>query len=300
MKSPFVICGATGNIGSRIVGKLLDAGEPVRAIARERVRLGPLASKGAEPWPGDIGDPAFLERVLAGARGAFVLIPPKHDAPDFRKYQDRIGDSIVSALEKAHVPRVVILSSIGANLSEGTGPVLGLHDLELKSKKVRDTAFVCLRPAYFMENHLWSISAIRENGVNGSPVRPDVPIPMVATKDIAGRAARLLLEGKFTGHSVQYLLGPRDLTLSEATRIIGAAIGKPDLRYVQFPEDEARKAMARMGLSDSVIEAFLEMERGFNAGRIQATQERNAENTTPTPLEEFVKTVFAPAYKAAA
>jgi uncharacterized protein YbjT (DUF2867 family) len=192
------------------------------------------------------------------------------------------------------------LSSVGAHLSEGTGPILGLHDLEAKFDTLRDAAVVHLRPAYFMENHLWSIPVIRGQGVNGSPVLPDAPIPMVATKDIADAATRLLLGGTFTGHSVRYLLGPRDLTMSEATRILGKAIGNPGLKYVQFPEEEARKAMIGMGMSRSVVEALLEMERGFNTGRIHPTQERNAENTTPTTLEEFAITVFASAYKAAA
>ena len=300
MKAPFAVCGATGNIGSKIVRSLLEAGEPVRAVARERVRLGPLAAKGAEAWPGNLEDPAFLEKAFTGARGVFALIPPKLDAPDFHIYQERIGDSILAALEKARIPRLVFLSSIGAHLSEGNGPIRGLHDFEEKSKKLRDAAIVHLRPAYFMENHLWIISVIREHGINGSPVRHDVPIPMVATRDIADRAAKLLLEGTLSGHAVRYLLGPRDLTLKEATQIIGREIGKPDLRYVQFPEEEARKAMAGMGMSESVIDAFLEMERGFNEGRIRPTRERSPENTTPTTLEEFARTVYAPAFRAAA
>ena len=130
MRSPFVVCGATGNIGSRIAEVLLAAGEPVRVIGRERVRLGPLAAKGAEPWPGDIGETAFLEKAFAGARGAFILIPPRYDVPDFRDYQNRLGASLVTALAKARVPRIVALSSIGAHLADGTGPILGLHDLD--------------------------------------------------------------------------------------------------------------------------------------------------------------------------
>jgi uncharacterized protein YbjT (DUF2867 family) len=123
---------------------------------------------------------------------------------------------------------------------------------------------------------------------------------MVATKDIADAASRLLLEGTYTGHAVRYLLGPRDLTMSEAARILGVAIGKPDLRYVQFPEEEARKAMAGMGMSGSAIDAMLEMDRGLNAGRIRPSRERNAESTTPTSLEEFAKNIFSAAYRAAA
>ncbi len=300
MKSPFVICGATGNVGSKVAEALLAAGEPVRVVGRERVRLGPLAGKGAEPFPGDIGDGAFLEKAFAGARAAFVMIPPKYDAEDVRDAQRRVADALVSALANAGVQRVVTLSSVGAHLPEGTGPILGLHELESKLARLRDAGVVHLRPAYFMENHLWSIPVIRAHGINGSPIRPDVPLSMVATKDIADAAARLLRNGTFTGHSVRYLLGPRDITMSEATRVLGEAIGNPGLKYVQFPEDEARKAMAGMGMSGSVVEAMLEMQRGFNTGKIRPTRERDADSTTPTTLEEFARTVYARAYKTAA
>jgi uncharacterized protein YbjT (DUF2867 family) len=300
MITPIVVCGATGNVGSKVVETFLTAGEPVRAVGRERVRLGPLAAKGAETWPGDIGNEMFLEKAFAGARAAFILIPPKPDAPDIRSYQKRTVDSLVSAISKTRIPRVVTLSSIGAHLPEGTGPILGLHDLEKKLGSLRNTDVVHLRAAYFMENHLWSIPVIREYGVNGGTLRPDLPVAMVATKDIADTAARLLIEGSFTGHAARYLLGPRDLTMAEATRILGEAIGKPELEFVPFPEAEASKAMAGMGMSESVVLAFLEMYSSFNAGRIRATQERNAENTTKTTLEEFARTVFAPAYRAAA
>ncbi len=300
MKSPFVICGATGNVGSKVAGALLAAGEPVRGIARERVRLGPLAARGAEPFPGDIGDAKFLSKAFTGARAVFVMLPTSFNVSDMREYQDRLGESLVSALSDARVPRVVTLSSVGAHLSRGTGPILGLHGLETKIDTLTATAAMHLRPGYFMENHLFSLPVLRERGINGSPIRPDAQIPMVATKDIADVAARLLRDETFTGRAVRYLLGPRDLTMSEATRILGQAIGRPDLKYVQFSEEEARKAMTGMGMSESAVDAMLEMDRGFNEGTIRSTRERNAESTTPTTLEEFAKTVFAHAYRAAA
>ncbi|MFA6148399.1 MAG: NAD(P)H-binding protein [bacterium] len=300
MESHFVVCGATGNIGSRIAEILLAAGESVRVVGRERVRLGPLAAKGADPWPGDLADTAFLERAFAGARGAFLLLPPRYDAPDFRAYQDQLGASLVSALSKARVPRIIALSSIGAHLAEGTGPILGLHALEGRLSALKDAEVVVLRPAYFMENHLWGIPLIRNQGIYGSPIRPDVPIPMVATADIADAAALMFIEGIFHGHTIRYLLGPKDLTMSEATRILGEAIGNPGLKYVRFSEDDARNAMAGAGMSGSVVEGMLEMQRGFNAGIIRPTRERNAESTTPTTLERFSKAVFAHAYRVAA
>jgi uncharacterized protein YbjT (DUF2867 family) len=300
MKAPFVVCGATGNVGSKLAKSLLAAGVPVRVLGRERVRLGPFAAAGADPRPGDLADVKFLSEAFSGAGAVFAMIPPKHDAPDVAAYQNAVGESLATAMENARVPRVVTLSSIGAHLFEGTGPIRGLHDLEKKLERLGNAEVVHLRAAYFMENHLWSLPVIRERGVNGSPIRPDAPIPMVATKDIADEAARMLTAKTLSGHSVRYLLGPRDLTMTEATRILGGAIGKPDLRYLQFPEEEARKAMSGMGMSDSAVEALLEMQRGFNSGRIRPTQERNASNTTPTTLEEFAQAVFARSYQAAA
>jgi uncharacterized protein YbjT (DUF2867 family) len=228
------------------------------------------------------------------------MIPPKPDANDSQGYQNRMVESLVYALAQARVPRVVALSSVGAHRSEGTGPILSLRSLEAKLNGLRDASVVHLRPAYFMENHLWSIPVIREQGINGSPIRPDVPIPMVATQDIAEATTKLLCEETFTGQTVRYLLEPRDLTMSEATRLLGEAIGKPELKYMRFPEEDARKAMARMGMSPSVVEAMPEMAQGFNAGAIVPTQKRSPENSTKTTLEEFARTLFAPAFRAAA
>jgi uncharacterized protein YbjT (DUF2867 family) len=152
MLSPYLICGATGNVGSRIAELLLAAGKPVRVIGRDRVRLAPLAAKGAEPMPGDLEDPTFLEKAFTGARAVFALIPPKLDAKDQRDYQNRVGDALLSALSKARVLRVVTLSSVGAHLPEGTGPILGLHELESKFERLKEAGVVHLRPGFFLPN----------------------------------------------------------------------------------------------------------------------------------------------------
>lgn len=300
MKEPIVVCGATGNVGSRVARILLSAGEPVRVVGRERSRLGPLAAKGGEPWPGHIGDSAFLGRVFSGARGAFILIPPRNDAPDLRWYQGQVIISLVSALAKTRVPRVVALSSIGAHLHEGTGPILGLHDLEARLRILMDAKVICLRPGFFMENHLWGIPLMKSRWINGSTLRPDVPIPMIAAEDIAITAAHLLVDGEFPERGFLELLGPRDLTMADATRILGNAIGRPELKYVQFTETEARKSMANMGMSGSVAAAMLEMHRAFNDGIIRPSRVRDAESTTSTTLEKFAETIFANAYRSAA
>jgi uncharacterized protein YbjT (DUF2867 family) len=239
-----VITGATGNIGSTLAELLLAGGRKVRVIGRSRERLAGLEKKGAEPAAGDLGDPDFLARAFTGAEAVFAMIPPNHAAEDFRAYQRRISESIVTAVGKSGVRYVVDLSSQGAHLPAGTGPIAGLHDHEERLNRTEGVNVLHLRPTYFMENLLTNIGLIRKAGIMGSAVRGDVRFAMIATKDIAHHAAERMAARDFAGRTVRDLLGPRDVSLDEAAAVIGAKLGMPGLRYVAFPYDEAEKGMA--------------------------------------------------------
>jgi uncharacterized protein YbjT (DUF2867 family) len=297
LASPYVITGASGHIGSGIAQALLQQGLPVRVVGRSAARLAPFTAKGAEAAVGSLDDPAFLARAFAGARAAFVMIPPDLANPDFPAYQRRIGESEVQAIAASGVRHVVALSSIGAHQPEGLGPITGLHLQEQRLDKLAGIAVLHLRPAYFMENHLRSVPVIKAMGVAGAAMPADVPFPQIATRDVAAVAARRLAALDFTGSSVQELHGAKDLTMAEAARALGAAIGKPDLAYVQFPYDEARKAMLGAGLSPSMADGFIEMTQGFAAGLGAPTQPRGPATTTPTTIQQFAKEVFAPVYQ---
>jgi uncharacterized protein YbjT (DUF2867 family) len=226
------------------------------------------------------------------------MIPPNYAAPDVRAYQRQVGESLASALQKARVPRVVSLSSVGADQANGTGPIAGLHWLEQRLARVPGLHALHLRPTFFMENLLGSLGLIKSAGVNGSLFRADLPVPMIATRDIAAQATAVLAEPAFIGNATRELLGPREYTHREATAILGAAIGRADLAYVEFPEDQVRTAMLGMGLSASMVDDFVKMQQAFNAGRVRSLEGRTPANTTRTTLEEFACTVFAPAYQA--
>jgi uncharacterized protein YbjT (DUF2867 family) len=228
------------------------------------------------------------------------MIPPDPAASDIRADQRKIAESLIEAVKTAGVTHVVALSSIGGGLPEGTGPIAGLHDLEELLKSVPNLSVVVLRPTYFMENFLHSIPMIKNSGINGSTIRGDVPLAMIATRDIADAAAQYLATPTFNGQTVHHLLGPRDYTFSEATSILGAAIGNPDLQYVEFSREDYRKGLIGAGFSESVADSYLEMETAINDGRLQATVTRDVSSKTSTTLEEFAKDTFAPAYKGAA
>ena len=185
-----VITGATGHIGSKMTKLLLAGGQKVQVIGRSIERLAGLAKQGAEPAAGDLGDTVFLTRAFTGADAVFVMIPPNYATGDFRAYQKGISESIVSAVARSGVRHVVNLSSQGAHLPEGTGPIIGLHDLEERLNDLKGVNVLHLRPTYFMENLLMNIDLIRKMNIMGSAVRGDLKFAMIATKDIPPKRKR--------------------------------------------------------------------------------------------------------------
>jgi uncharacterized protein YbjT (DUF2867 family) len=289
------IVGATGNNGSKIADLLIKKGEPVRLVARTAKRLELLAGNRAVAFAGDANNTEFLLKVFRDVDAVFTLIPPNPNATDFMKYADKIGESIALALEIAKVKHVVNLSSVGAELPEGTGPIKGLHNMEERLNKIKGLNVLHLRPSFFMENLLWSIDLIKSKGINGNAIRGDLKIPMIATRDIAAYAADRLVKRDFWGPTVQDLPGPRDLSLIEATEIIGGKIGRPGLSYLMFPYDEAEKGMVAMGLSPDMSRQYTEMNRAFNEGRIKL-ETRTKQSSTTTSFEAFCDEVFVPLY----
>jgi uncharacterized protein YbjT (DUF2867 family) len=290
------VVGATGNIGHELATKLLSAGTRVRAVGRSADRLAALEARGAEPWVGSLSDVKFLSAAFRTTDGVFAMIPPAPDHPDPKAYQRQTAENMAAAAQVARVRHVVTLSSIGADQPAGTGPIAGLHGMEQRFEQIPGLNLIHLRPAYFMENHVAAIGLIRAAGIFGAMFAPDLPVSMIATRDIAAAAAQLLARPGFAGRAIRELQGPRDYTMREATRILGSAIGRPDLPYVQFGESDTRQALTAAGFSPALAELYVEMLNGFNSGLIRAREPRSGETTTPTTLEEFAAAVFAPAF----
>ncbi|MDA8412462.1 MAG: NmrA family NAD(P)-binding protein [Desulfobacteraceae bacterium] len=294
----YAIIGATGNIGSRVADILLSKGEKVRVIGRDTGRLQQYVDRGAEAAAGDLQDTSFLTGAFKGVEAVFAMIPPNYSALNFRAYQDVVGLSIATAISTAGVSHVVNLSSQGADLPRGTGPILGLRDQEIRLNALHGVQVLHLRPTYFMENLLANVPLIHEHGFAGSAVRGDLKFAMIATADIAERVAGHLLARDFTGSSVRDLLGQRDLSLQEAFTIIGRRIGILDLAYRQFGYDEFGQALLDMGMSRDVSRLFIEMSDALNRGLFAVNRPRNADNTTPTTIETFAGW-FAEVYRGA-
>jgi uncharacterized protein YbjT (DUF2867 family) len=208
-----------------------------------------------------------------------------------------VTDSLASAIRKNGVGYAVVLSSTGADKTYGTGPVLGLHSLEQKLEAINGLNTLSLRCGYFMGNLLPQIGIIQSMGFMAGPVRPDVPLPMISTGDIGEIAAESLTKLDFGGFQTRELLGARHVPYTEAAKIIGAAIGKPDLVYRQVPGAVLKGPMMKMGMSSNMVDQLLEMSEALNTGHMKSQEPRSPRNTTATTLETFVTEVFAPAFR---
>jgi uncharacterized protein YbjT (DUF2867 family) len=280
-----------------VANNLLAGGQKVRVVGRNAAHLQGLAAKGAETLVADVTDAGALTKAFQKADSAYVMIPPNTTSNDPLGYANRVSDAIAAAVQNSGTRNVVALSSVGAELASGTGPVVGLHNLEQKLNQINRANVLYLRAAYFMENTLPQVGAIRKMGFAVGPIRPDLRFPMIATRDVGAAAASALLNPSVSGKQTRELLGQRDLTYPEIITIIGRAIGTPDLKYVQLPDDQVRGAMVQMGMSEQFAKLLLEMTASLNAGTMHALEPRTPQNTTPTSYETFVADTFVPAYQ---
>jgi uncharacterized protein YbjT (DUF2867 family) len=289
------VFGASGNTGGAAASLLLGKGKRVRAVGRHPAKLAKLVQAGAESAIGEIEDVAFVRQALAGAEAAYLLIPPNPAASDFRAYQKRVVDALVAGVAAAGVRHVVLLSSIGAHHSAGTGPIVGVHDFEERLRQLDGVHALFVRAGFFMENVLMGLPSIKSAGVYAGPMPADAAVPMIAAADIGAYAGGRLVALDFTGKSLVHLLGPAPVSQTELVRTIGTAIGKP-VRYVQVLLEEVEQGMRKAGLSPSVVEVFMEMSRAAGLGLV-APEPGGPVVLGTTPFATFVEGTLVPALR---
>lgn len=253
----FTVFGATGNTGSIVVERLLAAGKQVRAVARKRT----ATLKATEVALGDVTDAAFVAEALAGAEGAYLLLPPDLASNDVLGKNRRIADIYARALAAANVPHAVFLSSIGSQLASGTGPVVATHYAE----QTLPGKVTFLRAAYFMENILANAYPMKADGV--LPVfggGEGYPFPMVAARDIGATAAGALLAPPSARQWIE-LSGPRDYSYVDAAAAASQILGRP-VKATALPIEQMIPTLTRLGFSENMAGLYREMTEAFGKG----------------------------------
>jgi uncharacterized protein YbjT (DUF2867 family) len=284
----FVISGATGHVGSVVAAELLAKKPRIRVIVRSPEKGAAWAKQGAEVAVGSLDDQAFLSGALrGGVEGFFAMSPPPpFTTTDFYAYQRELADAIAAAVGAAGVPHVVMLSSIGADLSSGNGPIRGLNYLE-NALRATGTTLTAIRACGFQENVGALVGVARTAGIypNFAP-SVDTKEPMIATRDIGTLAAESLLQRPAKGEIVD-LQGPA-YSANDLADKLGSTLGKR-LQVVNVPQAEWVSTLTRAGLPQLFAEVYADMYAGFNSGRIRPVGDRLVQGRTP--IDEVIQTV---------
>ena len=284
---PYVVFGVTGRTGAAAADALLRSGQPVRVVVRDPAQGRPWAERGAEVAVADLTDLASMVRALSQVQGAYVVSPQHYHREDLFERADLIATITARAAVAADVPRLVALSSVGADRESETGWI-GMNRLFEQRLGASGVPTTFLRAAYFMENWMPMVGHAMRSGALPTFLAPaQRPIPMVATVDVGSAAAALLQEAR-KGTGVVTLSGPQDYAPNDVAAIISAALRKP-VDVAVLPETEWTQALADADFSRAALAGFTEMTRGLNGAHIDIKSDPTAiEWAGTTTLEQVI------------
>jgi uncharacterized protein YbjT (DUF2867 family) len=281
----YVITGSIGHISKPIVEALIKEGHNVRVVTSSNDRIKEIASLGATPFVGSVQDPAFIHQAFKGADVIYTMIPPIWQTSNWRASQNEVARNYANAIRDNGIKTVVNLSSIGAHVGNGVGPVDGLYDFEQLLNNIQGLNVKHLRPSFFYYNFLAQISLVKQAGILGANYGDGEKIFLVHTRDIAAAAIEELLNLKFTGTSIRYILGD-ERSGKEVAAVLGKAIGK-EINWVVFSDDQQKQGLLQAGLSETHAQGYTDMGKAMREGIMQADARKLKPALSPIKLEDF-------------
>jgi uncharacterized protein YbjT (DUF2867 family) len=295
----YIITGSTGHISKPLTEKLVAAGHQVTVISSNDSKNKEIKAIGATPAIGSIEDRDFLTKSFAGADAVYLMIPPKWDVTDWLAYQKKVADNYVAAVKANNTKYVLILSSLGADMGTGCGPVDGTAYLEKEAAKLTTSNILALRPSYFFYNLLSQIGMIKHAGFVGSTQPADFKLVLTHPSDIADAAAAELLKPSFSGHGYKNIASDDSNTWTDIAKALGKAIGKPELAFVELTDEQSRQGLLQAGLSKTIANGYEDMGKALREGKMQSDYQANPPKSLgKIKLADFAKD-FATAYNAA-
>ncbi len=284
----------TGHVGSTVVDFLLEFGGGIRVtmLGRRPTKLKESLRRGAEMAVGSQDDADYLIKATYGADALFWATPPGYGSDNVRAFQNRLGKAAARAIRANGIPRVVNLSSIGAESSSGVGPVNGLHDVEDMLDEA-STNITHLRPGFFFENLLWQLDSIRRGNKISMPISGSRRFPMIASRDVGRVAAARLASRGWVGHFISELHGPADFSMDEVADVLSHALGRK-IAYSKCSPQEARRALIENAVSENAADLMIELYDALDTGRLRPQEPRSPRTTTSTTLAEFARDVMHP------
>lgn len=281
-----IVTGSLGNIGKKLTTELLSAGNQVIVVTSSTDRKNEIEALGAVAAVGSVSDADFLTQTFTGADAVFAMTPPNLGGQNIVANTTNAGKAFSQAFKTANVKKVVMLSSIGADLPNGNGPIEGLYHIEQIYNGLEKTNITFLRAGYFYTNYYNDVPMIKNAGIMGSNLPTNTKIPLVHPHDIAIAAAEEL-QKRSEGKNIRYIVSDFR-SAGEIAKNIGKSIGKPELPWVEFSDDEALNGMIQAGIPAEIAQLYTDMGAGLKSGKIAADFERSGTNTDgKIKLEDF-------------
>jgi uncharacterized protein YbjT (DUF2867 family) len=261
----FVVVGATGNTGSAVADTLLSRKQPVRIVVRSADKGAAWKAKGAEIAVASLDDVPALTKAFEGAKGVYLLVPPNYGATAWLADQRARMDRAAEAVKKSGISHVVLLSSIGGHIEEGTGPIRAArYGEQVLGGTVKNLTI--LRPCYFMDNWAPVLGAAKGQGVLPTFIAPQAMVPMISTRDIGRVGAEQLMAGG-KGKQIVELAGPEEYSSDQVAAALGRILGK-SVTAQHAPLSAVVPTFKSFGFSDEAAKLFEEMYRSFSTGSI--------------------------------
>lgn len=283
----YVITGSIGHISKPIIEGLVKEGNDVNVITSSPDRVREIEATGARALVGKVQDLSFLKESFKNADVVYTMIPPIWQTTNWLASMNEVAKNYTEAIRANKIKYVVNLSSVGADVGKGIGPVDGLFEFEQMLNAVPGLHVRHLRPSYFFYNFINQIALIKQAGIIGSNFGAEEKLFLVHTNDIAKAALEELINPTFTGSSVRYIFGD-ERSGKEIADVLGKSIGK-DLKWVEFTDEQQKQGLLQAGLSETHAHSFTEMGRAIRAGIMQADARKNKPPFSTTKLEHFAK-----------
>ncbi|MES2133328.1 MAG: NAD(P)H-binding protein [Bacteroidota bacterium] len=287
-----IITGSLGNISKPLTQELVQKGHAVTVITSKPEKQKDIEALGAKAAIGTVEDIQFLTSVFTGADAVYCMLPPGgvFSDPNFdvMAHANEIANNYVQAIQQAGVKRVVYLSSIGAHTNKGNGILAFHYNAETILQKLpADIAITFMRPVGFYYNLFGFINGIKTQGLMASNYGADDLVPWVSPIDIAASVANELTTS-FTGRNIRYVAS-EEITCNNIAGILGAAIGKPDLKWIVIPDEQLLSGMTAMGMNSTIAKGFVEMNAAIHDTSLFEDYYRNKPTLGKVKLADFAK-----------
>jgi len=295
----YVLTGSTGHISKPLAQQLIAAGHQVSIITSNAAKQSEIEALGAKAFVGNVEDQDFVTTAFAGADALYLMIPPNFAVTNWPAYMHKVADIYAEAVKANGIKKVVVLSSMGAHMKHGAGPVDGLAYLEDKVNALSNVDVVSLRPSYFFYNLLQQVNMIKQVGIVTSAQPANHSIILTDSNDIADAAAQNLLNLNFTDKTVQYIASDDTNTWQDVANALTAAVGKQGVPYVESTDEQSRAGMQQAGLPATIVDGYVAMGQALRSGEMEADYRKHKAEAYmgKVKLADFAKQ-FAAAYNA--